>query len=176
MTGRRTFLIAATAAFIVFFAVHFLDFPGSVPRFRELSGGGVLFDLTPSFDIDEVYQRLNDYGPQGRESYKFRNQTVDIILPLGLLPFLFLLMLTAVRSMQLNGWPAVLFLAIPVAYVIFDLLENGVVLGLLNTYPHRMDGAAQILPYITTVKRAASLLALIIPLTIFTLRFFRKTN
>lgn len=89
MTKRLTFLLAFIFAFLVVFAIHFLNFLGSVPRFKELSGGGVLLDQTPSFNVDAVYQRLGDYGETGRKSYRFRNLTVDIILPLSLLPFLF---------------------------------------------------------------------------------------
>jgi len=54
MTKRRTFVFAFILAFLVVFAVHFLDFPGSVPRFKEASGGGVLLDQSPSFKDEEA--------------------------------------------------------------------------------------------------------------------------
>lgn len=108
-----------------------------------MSRGGVLLDQTPSFNVDAIYQRLADYGEEGRKSYWFRNCTVDIILPLSLLPFLFLLMLYAVRSIQLKGFARILLLSLPFAYVIFDLAENAVVLVLLKNYPSRMNLMAQ---------------------------------
>jgi len=60
MTEGKTFLLAGALAFLVVFAVHFLNFPGSVPRFQELSVGGTLMDQTPSFNTEEIYQRLTD--------------------------------------------------------------------------------------------------------------------
>ena len=174
MTKRRTFVFAAILAFLVFFVVHFLDFPGSVPRFKEVSGGGVLFDQTPSFTVDEIYKRLANYGEEGRKSYAFRNLTVDVLLPLSLLPFFFLLMLRALRSLQLNRFLRVSLLSMPFVYVVFDLIENAVVLVLLNNYPERMNLLAGILPYVTSVKRVASLLALFVPLAIFGILFLRR--
>jgi len=175
MAKRRTFVFAFGLAFLVVVAVHFLDFPGSVPRFKETSGGGVLLDQSPSFTVDAIYKRISDYGEEGRKSYEFRNVTVDILLPLSLFPFLFLLMFHAVRSLQLNRSLRVLLLSLPFAYVIFDLVENADVLILLNNYPKRMDVMAGLLPYVTSVKRASSLLALFVPVGIFGIRFLRGT-
>lgn len=74
------------------FSVHALDFPGSVPNFRNRSGGGILLDIKPAFSEAGVYERLDSYGEEGRRIYSFRNATVDVVLPLSLLPFLFLFM------------------------------------------------------------------------------------
>lgn len=174
MTKRRTFVFAFVLAFLVAFTVHFLDFPGSVPRFNETSGRGVLLDQSPSFRVDAIYQRLSDYGEEGRKEYAFRNITVDILLPLSLLPFLFLLMFRAIRSLQVNQSLRVLLLSLPFVYVIFDFAENADVLVLLYNYPRRMDAVAGLLPYVTSVKRVASLLALFVPVGIFGIRFLRR--
>jgi hypothetical protein len=163
---RRSLLLTLVWAFLVVFAVHLLDFPGSVPRFKTESRGGTLLDVAPSFTVDGVYKRLADYGEQGRESYSFRNTTVDIILPLSLLPFFYLLMLKAVKSAALHGILVTLLLAVPFAYVFFDLFENAAVLILLDNYPTRWNSLAAVLPYATSVKRAFSLLAILIPLAI----------
>lgn len=177
MRKRRTLLIAGILALLAVFVVHFLDFPGSVPRFKEISGGGVLLDQSPAFTADETYRRLSDYGEAGRSSYKFRNLTVDVILPLSLLPFLFLLMLKAVAPLRLNLFREVLLISIPFVYVIFDVTENVMVLVLLNKFPERMDLLAGIVPYITSIKRAALLSALFVPVVIFGVTFIRiKSN
>jgi hypothetical protein len=173
MTRLGTFVFAVVWALLVVFAVHFLDFPGSVPRFEKLSRGGVLLDASPAFTVDAVYRRLSDYGDEGRKSYAFRNVTVDIILPLSVLPFLFLLMHKAVTALQLTGILRVLLLSLSPGYVIFDFAENATILALLTNYPERMDLVAGILPYVTLVKRAASLLAFVVPLALFGIRFLR---
>ena len=169
----RTFVLAGAVALLVVFAVHFLNFPGSVPRFKETSGGGVLLDVSPAFSVDAVYKRLADYGAEGRKSYSFRNVTVDVILPLSILPFLFLLMRRAVTSLRPRRSLRVLLLSVPFVYVLFDLAENAAVLALLANYPERMDLLAGSLPYVTVVKRVASLLAIIIPLAILAIQFLR---
>src|SRR5687768_12465548 len=111
MTGRAALGLATVWAITVVFAVHFLDFPGSVPRFAAESGGGDLFDASPAFTVDATYQRLASYGEAGRRSYTFRNVTVDVLLPLSLLPFLFLLMRSAITPLRLIAAARLLLLA-----------------------------------------------------------------
>ena len=166
MTTRTIFLTALVWAVVVVLVVHFLDFPGSVPNFRQVSGGGTLLDASPALTADAIYQRLGEYGDEGRKNYFFRNVTVDILLPLSVLPFLFLLMRRAVISIALSGFLRAMLLSLPVVYVLFDLLENSIVLVLLGKYPERLDTLAASLPYATIIKRVASLLAIGVSLAI----------
>lgn len=174
ITNRKVFAFALLGASLVFFAVHFLDFPGSVPDFMKVSGGGTLLDVKPSFSEEAIYQRLALYGEEGRKNYAFRNVTVDILLPLSLFPFLFLLMLRAVKRLALGPAPRTFLLALPFVYVTFDLAENASVLALLAHFPDRYHALASVLPYLTAVKRAASILALVIPLSIFSVLLVRR--
>jgi hypothetical protein len=62
MTTRTAFVLAAVLAVGLVFAVHALDFPGSVPRFEKLSGGGVLllscrFSFRWRFWLSGLYER-----------------------------------------------------------------------------------------------------------------------
>lgn len=168
---NRTPVTARTVAALVWAVlvvgvVHFVDFPGSVPDFQQASGGGTLLDAVPAFTPDGVYERLDAYGAEGRQNYAFRNVTVDILLPLSVLPFLHLFMLRAVATVSVGRIARLTLLSMPLVYVIFDLLENSIVLVLLNQYPNRMDGLAMSLPYVTVVKRIGSLLALGVPLVL----------
>jgi len=67
-----------------------------------------------------------------------------------------------------------MMLALPEAYVMFDLLENVSVLAFLANYPERMNRLAASLPHTTLVKRAASLLALVIPLAMLGIASVRR--
>jgi hypothetical protein len=167
MMSRKLFLWTALIAVSVVFAVHVLQFPGSVPDFQRASAGGTLLDAVPAFTEEEIYRRLAKYGEEGRRNYAFRNLTVDIVLPLAVFPFLLLLMLRAIERAALPPAIRVALLALPVIYVLFDLAENGLVLALLSSFPHRLHVIAAVLPYVTVAKRAASLLALLIPAGIF---------
>ena len=174
MKNRMPFVLALLLAVLVVFAVHSLDFPGSVPDFERLSAGGVLLDVRPSFSEEATYQRLSDYGNEGRNNYVFRNLTVDVLLPLIVFPALFLLMLHALKGSSLGPVPRVILLSLPFIYVIFDLAENAIVLALLAYFPERMHLLAGVLPYMTVIKRIASLLALAIPLMIFSITLVRR--
>lgn len=174
MTNHKLFVSALLVAVLIVFAVHFLDFPGSVPDFRRASGGGTLLDVKPSFSEEEIYRRLAAYGEEGRNNYAFRNRTVDVLLPLGVLPFLFLLMLRAANRLSLGRPARAILLSLPFVYVVFDLAENGSVLTLLANFPVRMRLLSAALPYLTSVKRAASILALVIPLLIFGYSLVRR--
>jgi hypothetical protein len=170
---KHTMAVAFAVAILVFVAVHFVTFPGSVPDFRKASGGGTLLDMTPAFSEDALYARLTGYGAEGRANYAFRNVTADVVLPLALLPFLFLWMRRVLGRLSLGAVPRALLLAIPVLYVLFDLAENGSVLALLAHFPARMHFVSAMLPWLTIIKRAASILAIIGPLTIFAFALIR---
>ena len=173
MKSRALLALASLLAVIAVFAVHSLDFPGSVPDFVRASGGGVLLDVKPSFSEEAIYHRLADYGERGRSNYAFRNRTVDVLLPLAVFPALFLLMLHAVSHFSFaRGLRAFLY-SLPFVFVIFDFAENGVVLALLAHFPDRAPLLAGTLPYLTVVKRIASLLALAMPLVMFIVALVR---
>jgi hypothetical protein len=172
MNSRRVFVFAFIWAAFVIIAVHTADFPGSVPNFRDESGGGILLDVKPAFTPDEIYGRLSGYGEQGRRNYYFRNVTVDVLLPLSVLPFFLLL---ASRSAPPGSRPFArwMLMALPSLYVLFDFVENATVLRLLAAYPERLNVLASTLPYTTVLKRTASLLALAAPLAMLGIQFVR---
>lgn len=174
MSTRKAFVIAGLWALLVVIAVHFLQFPGSVPDFNRASGGGILLDASPAFTPDGIYERLAGYGEEGRRNYSLRNVTIDVLLPLSVLPFLLLLSRRAFARYSPATVMRGFVLSLPVVYVVFDLLENASVLVLLANYPERMNVLAASLPYTTLVKRAASLLALGVPLVMLGLEFIRR--
>jgi hypothetical protein len=172
----KLFWASLAFALVVVLAVHFFEFPGSVPNFEDESGGGTLLDVKPSFSEEATYERLASYGESGRKNYAFRNRSVDIVLPLSVLPFLMLLALRAIRGAQIGGLPRGLLLAFPLMYVLFDLAENGLVLALLGSYPDRLSRVAAALPYLTLIKRAASLLAIAVPLVVLAFGKIRRAR
>lgn len=163
MTGNARLVIGLVWAIFVVFTVHSLDFPGSVPRFKATSGGQDLLDTHPSFDLDGVYQRLEAYGEEGREAYSFRLATVDVLLPLSVLPFLYLFMAKAAARLSLQRGMRRVLLAIPFTYLLFDLAENAALFVLLDNYPERMPVLALLLPYLTLIKRLASVAGFLLP-------------
>ena len=174
MNTRSAFVIAGVWALAVAVAVHTLQFPGSVPDFAKATGGGILLDAVPAFSADEVYERLESYGASGRRNYLFRNVTVDVLLPLSVVPFLFLFMRRGLKRASLAPMARIFLLSVPLVYVAFDLVENGSVVMLLSQYPARVDALAASLPYLTIVKRLASIAALIAPVVMFGVAYVRQ--
>lgn len=172
--SRKAFVAAFLWAIAVVLAVHLLQFPGSVPDFERASGGGKLLDVMPSFSVDATYSRLEQYGESGRRNYFFRNLSVDAVLPLSLLPFLFLLIRSSISRLSVGRIARALLLSLPFAYVGFDLAENASVLLLLASYPHRLTTLSAVLPFLTVTKRVASMLAIFLPLLIFILAGLRN--
>jgi len=163
MTENRIFYVALTVAVIVFALIHFVPFAGSVPHFMRITGGGALFDTKIPSSTSDLYERLEGYGEEGRKEYVFRNLTTDILLPLAMLPALFLGTRRVNRRFALRVTGTVL-LALPFAYVALDLVENLTVISLIAHYPERQPELATALPIVTMLKRFAvftSLLSLL---------------
>ena len=174
MNSRPVFVAALLWAVLVVVVVHFVDFPGSVPNFVDVSGGGTLLDASPAFTADATYERLAGFGENGRRNYFSRNLTVDLLLPLSVFPFLFLLMWRAITPWLKSGRLRATLLAVPIVYVVFDLVENAIVLMLLGQYPERLDRLATVLLFVTLIKRAASLLAIAVPLILLAIQGLRR--
>jgi hypothetical protein len=174
MSKRLPFVLSVIVALLVVVTVHAVDFPGSVPNFVRASGGGTLLDVRPSFSEEATYDRLSAYGEQGRRNYAFRNRTVDVLLPLAVFPALLLAMMRAVEPFSIGRVARAMLYALPFAYLAFDLAENGAVLTMLSRYPVRMHFLAGALPYLTVIKRAASLLSLALPLLFFIVMLTRR--
>lgn len=83
-------------------------------------------------------------------------------------------MLRAVTAVPVGRFARVTLLSLPLVYVLFDLLENSIVLVPLSGYPDRLDTLAMNLPYATTIKRIASLLAIGVPLIVLGLGSFTQ--
>jgi hypothetical protein len=153
MNSNKVFYASLVWALLMFFVIHFLKFPGSVPDFREASGGGALLDNSVEFSSDGVYQRLESIGDEGRANYRFRNLTIDLLLPLSLFTFLFLWMRRSTERFLSRPRMRGLLLALPLVYLVFDFIENFLVIVLIEHYPARVDSLASMLAYITILKR-----------------------
>lgn len=163
MIESRIFYIALTFAVVVFALIHFVPFAGSVPHFMRITGGGALFDTKIPSSTTDLYERLEGYGDEGRKEYIFRNLTTDVLLPLAMLPALFMGSRRLNRRFALRVTGSVL-LALPFAYVALDLVENFTVISLITHYPERQLELASALPIVTMLKRFAvftSLLSLL---------------
>lgn len=167
MTSRRSVLIALGIALAAFVATHLLPIPWSVHQLTAAMGGQPIFDMKPSFSTDEVYQRVAAFGEVGRAAYSRTVLTTDVVFPLCVLAFLFLLarytaeQLTPARA--LRG----LLLTMPIVYFVSDMAENAAIFVILSDFPARHELIGSYLGYLTVVKRVTQAGAILLPAALF---------
>jgi hypothetical protein len=166
MTSRRSLLFAFVVAFLAFAATHLLPIEGNVRALTSATEGQPILDMKPSFSSDEVYQRLAAFGAVGRAAYRQTITTTDIVFPLSVFVFLFLLARYTAGRLNVGGRLRPLLLALPIAYFAADMAENAAVLAMLWDYPQRHDLIGGSIGYVTVVKRVAQAAALLGPLVL----------
>ncbi len=177
MTSRRSVMFAFTLAFAAFAATHLSSIPGSVRSLTAAMGGQPILDMKPSFSSDEVYQRLTGFGEAGRAAYRSTVLTTDVIFPLCVFVFLYILARYTADRLNLSDGHRSLLLGVPIAYFVSDMTENVAILALLSSYPDRQDLIGATIGYVTMVKRVAQGAAVFVPiLLLVALRFRRRTH
>jgi len=99
MTTKKKTLAAFLFFIAIFGSTHFLDFPGSLSHLNTVSNGQKILDLKPAFTTDEVYQRLDAFGEEGRQATLQTMITIDTIFPLS--AFIFFSCLAGVLKKRL---------------------------------------------------------------------------
>jgi uncharacterized membrane protein YhaH (DUF805 family) len=161
LAGRKRMfrsLLSVLVALTTVFVIHAGNFPGSVPRFRQLSGGE-LFDTKIAVSSKDVLQRIEGFGDKGRAEYLFRNVTTDIALPLSVIPML-IVCTRQWRNRLRSRILQISFAFAPLVYLVFDLAENLVVYLLIAKHPDFNETSAEILPWLTIVKRIGAFTSL----------------
>ncbi len=140
------------ALVVLFVLTHVVAGHGGPKAVEEALQGQAIFDQRASFTSVEVYERIQAFGAAGRDAYKRMTYTTDLVFPCVL--FTFLVQLARFVSERATSPEALrsLTLALPVAWLVSDFVENAVVFHLLNDFPIRHAGPAGVLGVITSVK------------------------
>lgn len=174
MISLRPVLIAFAVLMAVFVATHLLAFPGSLTEVMAAAGGQSILDQQPAFSSDEVYQRLDAFGETGRALYGRFLITTDVIFPLSLLAFLYLLARYTLQYLApvlaLRG----LLLLFPFAFFGLDMIENLSIYSMLLDYPEQHQFTGHWLGIITVAKRLSMFAAILLPLALFLLAGVRR--
>lgn len=163
MTRAKTVLAAFTLLLAVFLTTHLLKFPGSLARLMEVTQGRKILDMEPSFSADESYRRLEEFGEDGRRAYRRTILTIDLVFPLSAFAFLFLWGRFAAERWGAGGAATRALLALSVAYLALDFVENASVLAMLSRFPERLEFLGGHIGYVTRGKRLSMLGALLLP-------------
>ncbi|MCJ8312962.1 MAG: hypothetical protein HRU38_12315 [Saccharospirillaceae bacterium] len=161
-------VLATLGAFIiVFIGSHLILLPYGVLAVKGANGGLALFDQAPSFTAMEVYQRLLDFGQQGRHVYQRFVFTTDIIFPLTFLSLLAsLAFFVKERSTLVKGLGRVLVL-LPFIWFSTDMFENLMIFTLISQFPNPTNVIGGIIGFVTMLKFILLLSSLIVPFVVF---------
>ena len=174
MTSLRSVIIAFVILMVVFTTTHLLPIPGSLSGVMATADGQAILDQQPAFSTEEIYRRLDAFGPAGRDLYKWFLVTTDVIFPLSLLAFLSLL--ARYTSQQCAPPPTLrgLLVVFPVAFFVLDMIENLSIFLMLSDYPERHQFTGRLLGYVTVVKRLSMYMAILLPLVLLLLAGIRR--
>jgi len=101
-----------------------------------------LIDMTFGADPEKLFEKVDSYGEHGRQVYRVFTLTADLAYPIVYSLF-FSLATTYLfrRTFSTRSWTQRLNL-LPFTALIFDLLENLGIAGLVSTYPQRLTWLA----------------------------------
>ena len=173
ITGR-TLLGSLLILAIVFVGTHFFEIPRSSKDVTKALNGLEIFDKKPSYTSDDVYSRMEMFPEYGRLLYKQFTYTIDVLFPITLFTFLFLLARFAVKGAVISRRLQILLIAIPVLWVSMDLIGNVIIFKLLDDFPVKRHALAGSLGYITITKFSLLLLSILGPTIVITLGKARK--
>jgi hypothetical protein len=139
-------------------------FFGPLAHHSRLAGGESPFDIRPmGYSYDEAYAFLNAIGEQGRLYYANRELLLDMFYPplyaisRGLALW-WLTMPGRLRDAPVPlSWRCAL-IAVPVIMVSLDVVENGCIARMLQTWPHLSQDLVNISSFATRMKMIAGVL------------------
>jgi hypothetical protein len=164
MPRLKPVLISFAAFVVILVVTHAATFPGSLAHLMQVTHGQPILDLKPSFSSAETYQRLQDFGADGRLAYLQTMLTIDTVFPISAFVFLFLLGRYAASRMGLRSGLARMLKALSIAYLALDFLENLTVVVLLINYPDHIDVLAANIGFLSVGKRVSMFAAFGVPL------------
>jgi hypothetical protein len=159
---------------IVFIGTHFFDIPRSSKAVAKALNGLEIFDKKPAYTSAEVYSRIELFPENGRVLYQEFTYTIDILFPITLFAFLFLLSRFVIKRVTMCRSAQIILMAVPVLWLSMDFIENAVIFTLLDKFPVKDYVLAGSLGYITITKFSLLLLSILAPTLLITRHNMRR--
>jgi hypothetical protein len=159
---------------IVFIGTHFFDIPRSSKAVSKALNGLEIFDKKPSYTSAEVYSRIELFPENGRLLYQQFTYTIDVLFPITLFVFVFLLSRFVINKITMCRTSQIILMAVPVLWLSMDFIENAIIFNLLNNFPVKHHVLAGSLGYITITKFSLLLLSILAPTVMITLHNMRR--
>lgn len=157
-----TLLILFLGAYVL---LNFTHLPFSIPALQEASGGKTILNVLPHYDATVAYEHIASYAQEAVDIY-YRILLIDA---LALIPVYVMFLTTGLLHagnlvLRNRGQTFLHVLAIsPAVAAALNLLEDGIVVYLIESYPLRHETLATVCGFITSTKSlllTASLLAI----------------
>lgn len=175
-TSKKQLIITFLLFLIVFIATHAFEIPWSSKAIKHMVGTCDIFDKRPVFSSVEVYKRLSQFSAEAINVYKRFTYTIDILFPLSFFAFLFSYARFVVQRMKITKLTATILVCLPIAWFIFDMIENTSVYTILSYFPTPIEWLAGSLGIITIIKFSLLILSIFTPSIFYILKIKSNNN
>lgn len=161
ISNRKSFLLLLVAYSIYFPIFFFADVPFGLTRIKPYAEGANILDIELFYSAEQAYQRLALFGEQGRAVY-FNILMGDLIYPALLGGFLCVSITLLFRRLN---FPSVYWQylgLLPLANMVFDYIEDALLLSLLSNYPAKLPLTATTAGFVTFTKNMFGILSFIV--------------
>lgn len=162
-TSRRKLLQTFLVFLLVFVITHIFEIPWGSKAVRQLLGGIEIFDKSPVFSSDVVYELISLFPHEGLMAYKRFTYTIDILFPLSFFVFLFTFSRFVCQRITIPKYLENVLIYLPIFWFVSDLLENTVIFNILTEFPSQNEFLGSSLGFITVIKFGLLLLSILTP-------------
>ncbi len=134
--------------------LNYTNLPFSIPSLQAASGGNTILNVLPHYDAVMAYDYIASYSQSAIEIYhRILLLDVLVLIPVYVLFLTVALLQTGKLVLRRRGQSYLQFLAVlPSVAAMLNLLEDGIITGLIAAYPVRYEALATFCGYITTAK------------------------
>jgi len=123
-----------------------------------------IIDLQMTYNPENVKSIVSMYSGKAKEAYILNSAIVDTIYPMAYVCFFGILLSLVFYKWKIRPW--FLWLnVLPVGILIFDYLENIMIISMLKTYPANIDTLAMCCSFFTMVKWSLAGVVILLLLT-----------
>lgn len=158
--------------FILFLGIYALlnytNLPFSIPSLQEVSGGKTILNVLPHYGAAVAYDYIASYSPKAVDIYD-RILLIDV---LALIPIYVMFLTVGILHagslvLRRSGQSFLrIFAVLPLVAAILNLVEDGIIVYLIEAYPHRYETLATVCGFITSTK-SLLIMASLLAVTVF---------
>jgi hypothetical protein len=175
-TSRRKLLQTFLIFLLVFVVTHIFEIPWGSKAVSKLLGGIEIFDKSPVFFSDTVYERISLFPAEGLMAYKRFTYTIDVLFPFSFLLFLFTYARFVSQRIHIPKYLAKVLIRLSFFWFAFDMLENAVIFNMLSKFPSQNEFLGSSLGFITVIKFGLLMLSILMPSLLFIFANKREIN